>query len=486
MGQRILALELAGDRVRGAVADRNWNSLAFTGVYEQEKRNGESDLGGALTRLLVATGKPDVVISALPSEFVAKRLLSLPFKDRRRLDQVVPFALEEHLPFPVDDAAVAFARVGSEGANTLIIAAFAPKEELRRHLELLSGAGLDPRIVTLGTLALAGLLGRARNGRSGAHLVVDINHGSTSMVLIDADGTPRAIRTLGTGLDAHSGTTLPQPVASTIFGAVRQTLLAHASEQEQPDLVLTGAAGSVATLRTQLADALAVPVHGVDEFDYSGLMEGIKSEPTRYTACVSMLLGEAPSKPLELLNFRRGEFAFHGRTEWIEALRVPTILGAVALGLAVLHLLLGISVNAHRLHLLDREIAAVSAPAIGEGDAAAAKLRLQSEIATVNKRLRQMGVSLGHGSPLDVLLALSRAIPPGLPVEVDDLQVNDAGLTLDGTADSFATVDLMKKDLERSLQFGTIKLEHAAAGTDASKVDFRLSASLGDAVAGAQ
>ncbi len=36
-------------------------------------------------------------------------------KDRRRLDQAVPFALEEHLPFSVDDAVVAHTTVARKG-----------------------------------------------------------------------------------------------------------------------------------------------------------------------------------------------------------------------------------------------------------------------------------------------------------------------------------------------------------------------------------
>jgi type II secretory pathway component PulL len=152
MGERIMALELAGERVRAAVADRTWNALELIGAWEQARREGEADLVPAIARLIDAAGHPDVLVSALPGEFVAKRLLTLPFSDRRRLAQVVPFALEEHLPFPVDDAAVAFARVGREDGKTLVIAAFARKDDLKSHLELLSRAGLNPKTVTLGTL----------------------------------------------------------------------------------------------------------------------------------------------------------------------------------------------------------------------------------------------------------------------------------------------------------------------------------------------
>jgi general secretion pathway protein L len=487
MGERIMALEFAGERVRAAMADRTWNSFELIGAWEQQRGADEADLVPAITRVLAAAGHPDMVVSALPGEFVAKRLLTLPFSDRRRLAQVVPFALEEHLPFPVDDAAVAFARVGREDGKTLVIAAFARKEDLKGHLELLARAGLDPKMVTLGTLALAGLLARARNGAGGSHLVVDIDHACTSMVLIDAQGTPRAVRTVGRGIIPLNGNAaLPAPVAAVILGAVRQTLLAHASEQEPPDLVLTGTAASTPAVREQIGSALAVPIHYVDEFDCSSFFAGNRTEPIAFAACLAMLLAEAPVKPLELLNFRQGEFAYAGRTGRLGPLRLTTTLGAIAIFLALLHFILGVSTSARQLHLLNRQIAEITAPALGDADPATAHVALKQKIAEMRKRLHLMGGNLGHGSPLDVLLALSRAIPPGVPVQISDLLIDDSALKIEGTADSFATVDQVKKALERTPEFEQIQVEHATAGSDPGKIDFRLNASLRETPMGAE
>ncbi|MBI3758928.1 MAG: PilN domain-containing protein [Deltaproteobacteria bacterium] len=479
MGERIMALEVAGERVRAAMADRTWNSLELLGAWEQERGADELDLAPAIARVLDAAGPPDVVISALPGEFVAKRLLTLPFNDRRRLAQVVPFALEEHLPFPVDDAAVAFARVGREDGKTLVIAAFARKEDLKNHLDLLARAGLDPKMVTLGTLALAGLLARARNGAGGSHLVVDIDHACTSMVLIDAHGTPRAVRTVGRGAHPNNGNVaLPTPIAAVILGAVRQTLLAHESDEAPPDLVLTGAAGTTSAVRDQISSALSVPIHFVDEFDYTSFFAGNRTEPISFAPCLAMLLAEAPSRPLELLNFRQGEFAYAKRTGLLGPFRLTAILAGVAIFFALLHFILGIATSARQLHLLNQQIAEVSAPALGDKDPSEAQAALKQKITEMRKRLHLMGGNLGNGSPLDVLLALSRAIPPGVPVQINDLLIDDSGLKIQGTADSFATVDQVKKALERTRDFEQIQVEHATAGSDPGKVDFRLNVTL--------
>jgi hypothetical protein len=485
MGQRVVALELAGEFVRAAVADRNWNSYQLMGVFERERGAGEEDLSGALARVIEAAGKPDVTISALPGEFVAKRLLELPFGDSRRLQQVVPFALEEHLPFAVDDAAVAFSRVGKDGDKTLVLAALARKADLEKHFELMRGAGLDPKTVTLVPFALAGILGRSRNGSKAAHVVLDIDHGSTSMVLIDSNGMPRALRTMGQGLSRHDGTSLPQAAAGAILGTVRQTLLAHGSDGEPPQLILTGPAAGQAEVHAQIGDALAALVQQVNDFDCSGLIAGARNEPARFAACIAMLLGEAPSKPLELLNFRQGEFAFRARAGGLAAFRVPMILGGIAVAFALLHLSLGIAIGARQLQLINREIASAVAPALGATTPVLAQPALETKLKDMRTRLRLLGGNLGHGSPLDLLLALSQAIPPGIPAQVYDLQIDDTGVKIQATADSYGAVDQVKKALERSPQLTAIKVDHAASSSEQGKIDFTISTGSTDATLGA-
>ena len=477
MGQRILAVEVSGDCVRAALADRNYKSFELVAVYEQERSAGETDLSDALSRIVSSIGRCDVVISSLPGEYVAKRLLALPFTDRRRLQKVVAFALEEHLPFAVDDAVVAFARVGRESGNTLVIAAAARREAVRQHLALLGGAGLDPKTVTLSALALAEMLTRARDGSPSAHLVIDIESACTSIVLVDSAGTPRAMRTVGQGLDLHLNGALRAQATNAIFAAARQTMLAH-GDQERPELILAGAAAERPGVPDLVARTLQVPVRDIGQFDYSGLIGGCATISKRFVGCIAMLLGEAPTNPLELLNFRQGEFGFRGHSGSSIPLRVPALLAGAAVFAAILQFTLGAAVSLRQLHLLNNQIRAITAPALGKADPAKAQARLKAKLGDMSNRLRLMGGSVGRGSPLDVLEALSLALPVGTPAEFQMIQIDDTGIKLEGEADSFTTVDQVKRALERNEDFGQVQLDHAAASSEPGKVDFHLSATL--------
>src|SRR6266851_1690125 len=486
MAQRILALEMGNDRVRAAVADRSWNSFHLAGVYEKLRAHDETDLSGALTRLVAESGQPDIVISALPSDRVAKRLLELPFKVARRLHQVVPFALEEHLPFPVDNGAVAFSRFGQEGDHTLVMAAMVRKIDLQHHLDLLAKAGLDPKTVTLAPLALAATFPRSRIGSNGskpmAHLGVERDESSTSVVLVDLEGTPRALRSMRGGLMTSDGSAVSPDEATPILDSMRQTLLAHGEEIDKTDVIVAGAASGFPKVRGMLSDSLAVVVRDGGAFDYTGFFEGSVPTTGKFASCLAMLLGELPSKPLNLINFRSGEFLFRGRVRGdLSPFYRSGILGAALFAVIALHFILGVSANLHRLHMVDAEIAAVAGPVLGESDPANATTQLKNGIAKMNERLKLMGANMSHHSPLDTLVAVSSALRKDFPVEMADIQIDANALHMTGQADSFATVDQAKRALDASGYFGTIQVSHAKAGSDPNKVDFRLDALFKDA-----
>jgi type II secretion system protein L len=480
MAQRILALELAEDRVAAALGERAWSSFGLLGTFQAERAEDETDLVPALRRLLSQTGIPDIVISALPGELVAKRLLTLPFSDHRKLEQAVPFALEEHLPFSIEEAAVAYAPLLREGKSSLVLAALVRREDLAAHLDLLAQAGLDPKTVTLSSLALSALINRSRNGNGTmSHLLVEVERTRTSVVLLDNGGIPRALRILPIGVDPSRDVQHVDNSTGAIIAAVRQTMLSQSAESGATDVIVSGPATASTEVRDRFSRELALPIHGVEDLDCSALLGKSVPQLTRQASCVAMLLGELPTQPVPLINFRVGEFAFHGRTGDLGPFYTSAIIaGAVAL-LAVMHLILGIATNRYHVNLLDREVAVVVAPVLPGVSGDRAKSVLAQHIAAARKRLALLGGSGGSASPLDTLLALSRALPDTLPIDIDELGIDDTGLKLSGTADSYATIDRVKKALSAARQLSDVQVSDEGPG-EGHKVVFHLSATIKD------
>ncbi|HTY53679.1 MAG TPA: type II secretion system protein GspL [Candidatus Binataceae bacterium] len=479
MAERILAIEISNDVIRAAVAERSWNSFVLTGTFEAKSAPDETDLNPALARLVAQTGNAEVVISAFPGELVAKRLLTLPFHDRRRLEQAVPFALEEHLPFAVDDAVVSYVTVGRENGGSRVLAAMARKDDLSAHLELLASAGLNPKIVTLSAVSLPALLARARNGHAAQHLLLDLDQRRISLILLSPDGVPSALRTITLAPEAANGHGDVDNVTARALAAVRQTLIAQSAEAEPPEVVLSGELGTTPEVQHQLSTELALKVRGSDSVDCSGLLEGLTPQRMRYASCISMLLGEAPRGAIPMLDLRRAEFVFRGNQSSLAPLYKPALVALAVALLAILHVTLSAVNQYGRLSVLNQQIARAASPALGPRPPENVKAALNSGIADMRKRLKLMGGS-SQNSPLDILLAVSQSIPSTLTVDIDDMLIDEAGLKISGTADSFGTIDRLKKALGTNDTFGDIEVADAKAGSDPSKIEFHLTASLRD------
>ena len=480
MGQRILAVELGADEVRAALAQRTWRTLRWIDLYQDARQPDEADLGPALGRLAGQADKPDFVIASLPAHMVAKRLLTFPFSGRGRLEKVVPFALEDHLPLPVEELAVGFTRLAHQGDNAQVLAACVRKQELRAYLDLLASAGLEPAVVTLSALALAQVVSQALAGL-GNRLVIELDRGQTSLVLLDPGRVPQALRSANEAAENGGYNSLDS--AGAVVALARQTLLAHGAEREASEVVLGGPEACRAEVVERIAEELGAPVRTVAELGCFDLPEGLAPKTVAFAGCLAMLLQAAGDHNHEILDFRAGEFAWRGRPATTPALYPALALGAGAALLLGLHVGLSIYASLTRLHALDRAVVAAAAPVLAgrPESAAAARAALRQRIAELRRRLKLFGENLNGPSALDVILALSQGLPPGLQIEVHDLTLQENRLSLVGSAASYtAVLDTAKTALAKTGYFYDINVTHATAGTRPGTVDFRLTASVNE------
>ena len=54
----------------------------------------------------------DYVVAALPGDHLSTRTVSFPFRERRKLAQAIPFAIEEELPFDLDEVVIDWTIIG--------------------------------------------------------------------------------------------------------------------------------------------------------------------------------------------------------------------------------------------------------------------------------------------------------------------------------------------------------------------------------------
>ena len=132
MPNHTLALDVGPHTLRAALVERTLRSQRVLGLYAHPRAPG-GDLAGDLRALAAHHGIVwDEVVSVLPGDLVTHRILTLPFHDRKRLEQTVPFELEAHLPFELDDTIIDFQVLGTNDDGTShVLAVSAPKAAVR-------------------------------------------------------------------------------------------------------------------------------------------------------------------------------------------------------------------------------------------------------------------------------------------------------------------------------------------------------------------
>jgi Tfp pilus assembly PilM family ATPase len=95
----------------------------------------------------VRPGTGDVVVLAFPASEAAFHRVAMPFSDRAQIERTLPFAIENEVPFELDDMALAWRQCGKTGAQTDVLVVLARREGVVEWLQALDERGLDPASV---------------------------------------------------------------------------------------------------------------------------------------------------------------------------------------------------------------------------------------------------------------------------------------------------------------------------------------------------
>jgi general secretion pathway protein L len=143
MADTSLYLDIHKDTIAAVLVDKGTKTPVLTGCGIVDI--GEASFEAAIDRIKEQTGfsSGDSVVT-FGAELFFYRNLSLPFIDKKKIEQVLPFELEDRLPVEVKTLLVDFvvAKQGPEGVD--IIAAMMSREFLADKLLVLNSRNINP------------------------------------------------------------------------------------------------------------------------------------------------------------------------------------------------------------------------------------------------------------------------------------------------------------------------------------------------------
>jgi len=210
---RIYGIDLGHHTVRLSVWEGSFGRLDLEGYEEARVAQDLAAPPDILTRLAALDGllaqrerhASDTVVVGFPTEMASVRRIQLPFDDKEKVQQALPFEVENQVPFDLDDMLLSHRILDSSGGGSVVLCGMAPQARVSDLLEVLDERNIDPKTLTVD----ADLLGAFAT--DGVQVVVDLGHTRTLMTLcidgqvVDMRALSRGGREITVSLAGHLG-----------------------------------------------------------------------------------------------------------------------------------------------------------------------------------------------------------------------------------------------------------------------------------------
>jgi type IV pilus assembly protein PilM len=527
MPQKIIGLDIGSYSIKAVHLRRTFRGFELVGFREQViSREGETAPSEAVAQgiaQLYGEGhlSGDVVISSIPGHQVSARIVKLPFSDRKKLEQVIPFEVEGYTPFNIEDMVVSYHIVNVEEGEAQILALLAKKDVVRDHLEILGRVDISPKIVDLDVLALYTISSIMPQTGEDPFSIADIGASKTSLCIIDG-GHVSMIRTLPIGGDAITRAIQGEfdlPYEEAEKGKILHGIILEEGEEPQEErrfshcitsslspliremkqtfhsyeadhhkgvhrVFLCGGTSALGNLIPYLSRELGVEAEPLDVLDapFSRLPSGAVPAGLIPHGLGLGLRGVGNGR-VSQVNFRRNEFALRSEIREIKGrLLVGGIIMLAILLLVFFDLYLKMDMKQRTYEDLRAEVRKVFTATLPEVKNIVNEVQqMRSEIQGLKKGSFLFSESGEEGmSMLDLMREITVQIPGDVTVDVKDLAIDRGRVAITGETDSFESVDKIRAGLQKFTGFKRVSLTHAKVGGKGDKVEFKFSISMGE------
>lgn len=435
-----------------------------------------TDIKKALAEISARMGhRYDRCLMSIPANRFFFRTLDLPFRQRRKISQIIPFELESYLPFPTGTFEFDFCVLGKDSvtadATYPVSVASIGSQVLQRYKACFSDSGLSPDKITVGTgysaaLALAGM-------GEPADLSILV-HGEPCLagIYMIRDGQIVYCRSFALGQDVPE-TAIEKNLLHTCLAFDER----FKNKSAVTGVAVSGAADFLDPLLRKIETRMQVPVqrfNPVDAFRITSVRPDsgeLIDEPDQNAAAMAAV----DIKGGDGYNFSRqvsgvAEFYEEHRFSLIASL----VLGVILLMTWAVQPLLAINDMEKQRQELDRRIIQVFQSTFPEITTIVDPVQqMQVQIAALKKDT-SMDAMGEHLLNIDVLHAVSRVLPDDMDIVMTRFVRIENSLVLSGSADQFNTVDRMKSFFEEIEIFKDVDINSASMDKIENRVNFSL------------
>ncbi len=488
MSNKIFALDIREDHIHCLLIRTglkgNWIDMQAS-VSLADAPEPENRFAWGIRRITDQIDPSDsVCLVSVPPGRISYRNLQVPFKDRKKVRQILPFELEPLLPYDVNELSIDFLPVRQSDQMDLI-AATVNSEMIDGMLATLQEFDISPRIVTIGGIATALCLANQSGFSAKDFIFIDLEESIGTLIVV-VSGVIHLIQPVRLGKDTDAAAK-----GVRISGDIPRILTSLETLFDvdfQPEAVFLSGTGSTDDALLQaIKDSLSIAA-----VEHVNLLEDSRFKLT-YSVQGEAYDPEWMNGPLGLagieftrimpFNFSRQHYAI--QKYWGENKNEFIATGMLVIFVFIL-MMFSVVMEAHflqkRITQLNHQIADIFQSTFPKTKT------IVDPVGQMQANLRQMkekeAYSTGAGTEplnIDILNDLSRLIPAQVNVVLTRFVSGDSSIMIAGVTDTFNAVDDIKNRMEKSPHFKNITISSANMDKTIGRVRFNIRADLSGA-----
>lgn len=515
MLKNVLGLDLGADSLKAVEFKQALRGLEPVQMRIHPRASSEIDLAEQIQHFLRQHDlSTEHVTCAIPGSQLSTRTFEFPFRDRKKLNQAVPFQVEGEIPFDIENVLIEWQTIGGDRNHALVSTSIAQREHVSTILADMVDSGCPPRIMESEGLVLANLTSLFE--LDGSRILLDLGHSKTTMCLL-RDGQPLGARTLplggktitlamarDRGLDPSDAERLkceqgifedgwesPYPNAVAVLDRIAREVLRSiesstmaTTDSVSPsmyEITLMGGGAHLTGIEAYLAKRTNIPVSllsAPSQAEDAELVSG--GDPVLFGPAIALAL-RGTSRATTRFNFRKDEFSFKSDYGWLKSreFRPTIVLAGITLLLFGASTATSISMESKRADQLEAQLTTQYSQVFpGQSAPSRPVAAMRQAVADARDRADFLGLYGGNLSALDLLTLLSQRIPADLPLRFEEVNIDRKVIRIKIVAENYEAQDRLENYLKSEPTFQEADVTGGAKRLKDGSVTFGLSIPL--------
>lgn len=509
MPEKILGLDISNDTIKAVLVIPELKGYEIIGTRFIHIRHA-GGIHNALEQLFESDEfRNSMCILSLPTKHFAFRTIKLPFKNKNKITQTIPYELEPFIPYPISNVLIDYIIV-DQSDHSQLLAAVISKSRVEETIQQLNEHRVEPSIIDIDTVPVASKIISSGMAAEECGLVLDIGARDTTSVLF-TEGKIHHVRHYSFGGEnltkvladiagiktadaewdkkeglADGAEDIISETCGKFLQEVKYTLqylkLKGEHHVEPNRIFLTGGGALYPPLRKKIEAFFTIPVETVDimETDNIRFSGDAVKDWNPLVMNQALALATRNTKKGTGFDYGPGEPGLRRKYEkYKQDFKWAAAIIVLIFALFSINTFLDYHYDKVRVKTLKQEIARVFKKTFPDVTRIVDPLQqMQARVSEI-KKLSMAPNRIGSGSAvLNILNDMARLVPESTDFLITSFSFDGSTVEIKGETDNFNTVDVIKNNLGKSSYFSNVKISSASLIKQRNRIGFDLKLDL--------